>query len=57
VNYQEKFYAAGQDPGRLLQARSGALREGDADLRLIDRPIRPLFVKGFKNEVQVVAPS
>ncbi len=41
-------------PGRLLQARGPSLREGDPGLRLIDRPIRPLFVGGWRNDTQVV---
>src|SRR5207244_4860830 len=39
---------------RLFQARGTADREGDAGLRLIDRPIRPLFVDGWRNETQVI---
>lgn len=55
VNYQEKTYAAGHIPGGFFR-REG--RPGEKEVltsRLIDRPIRPLFPKGFKNEVQVVA--
>ena len=55
VNYQEKAYAAGKVPGGYFK-REG--RPGEKETlvsRLIDRPIRPLFVKGFKNETQVIA--
>ena len=54
VNYQEKYYAAGRIPGGYPK-REGAPSERETLLsRLIDRPIRPLFVEGFKNEVQVI---
>ena len=55
VNYQDKTYAAGKIPGGFFK-REG--RPGEKEIlvcRLIDRPIRPLFPKGFKNEVQVIA--
>jgi polyribonucleotide nucleotidyltransferase len=55
VNYQEKTYSAGKIPGGLFK-REG--RPGEKEVlvcRLIDRPIRPLFPKGFKNEVQIIA--
>ncbi len=55
VNYQEKTYAAGKIPGGFFK-REG--RPGEKEVlvcRLIDRPIRPLFPKGFKNEVQIIA--
>ena len=55
INYQERMYAAGRIPGGFLR-REG--RPGDRETltaRLIDRPLRPLFPKGFRNEVQVVA--
>ncbi|MEW9796764.1 polyribonucleotide nucleotidyltransferase [Alteromonas sp. CYL-A6] len=55
VNYQEKSYAAGKIPGGFFK-REGRPSEGETLIaRLIDRPIRPLFPEGFKNEVQVVA--
>ncbi len=55
VNYQEKTYAAGKIPGGFFK-REGRPSEGETLIaRLIDRPIRPLFPEGFKNEVQVVA--
>jgi polyribonucleotide nucleotidyltransferase len=55
VNYQEKTYAAGKIPGGFFK-REG--RPGEKEVltcRLIDRPVRPLFPKGFKNEVQIIA--
>ena len=55
VNYQERFYAGGRIPGGFFK-REGRPTEGETlTSRLIDRPIRPLFPKGFLNEVQVVA--
>lgn len=54
VNYMEKFYAGGRIPGG-FKKREGQPGERETLVsRLIDRPIRPLFPKGFKNEVQVV---
>jgi len=55
VNYQEKTYAAGKIPGGFFK-REGRPSEKETLLsRLIDRPIRPLFPKGFMHEVQVIA--
>ena len=55
VNYQERTYAAGRIPGSFFK-REGRPSEGETlTSRLIDRPIRPLFPAGFKNEVQVIA--
>src|SRR5487761_2540355 len=55
VNYQEKAFAAGKIPGGFFK-REGRPSEAETlKSRLIDRPIRPLFPEGFKNEVQVVA--
>jgi len=54
VNYQEKFYAAGKIPGSFPAGEGAPSQKETLTSRLIDRPIRPLFVKGFKNEVQVV---
>ncbi len=55
VNYQERTYAAGKIPGGFFK-REGRPSEGETlTSRLIDRPIRPLFPDGFKNEVQVIA--
>lgn len=54
VNYQEKTYAAGKIPGGFFK-REGRPSENETLVsRLIDRPIRPLFVEGYKNETQVV---
>ncbi|QJC32160.1 polyribonucleotide nucleotidyltransferase [Enterobacteriaceae endosymbiont of Donacia versicolorea] len=55
VYYQEKSYAAGRIPGNFFR-REGRPSEGEILIsRLIDRPIRPLFKKGFLNEVQIIA--
>jgi polyribonucleotide nucleotidyltransferase len=54
VNYQEKFYAAGKIPGSFPRREGAPSQKETLTSRLIDRPIRPLFAKGFKNEVQVV---
>ena len=54
VNYQEKTYAAGKIPGGFFKREGRSSEKETVVSRLIDRPIRPLFVKGFKNEVQVV---
>ncbi|HEK0729212.1 TPA: polyribonucleotide nucleotidyltransferase [Proteus mirabilis] len=55
VNYQERSYAAGRIPGSFFR-REGRPGEGETLIaRLIDRPLRPLFPKGFLNEIQVVA--
>ena len=55
VNYQEKAFAAGKIPGGFFK-REGRPSENETLVsRLIDRPIRPLFPDGFRNEVQVVA--
>lgn len=54
VNYQEKTYAAGKIPGGFFK-REGRPSENETLIaRLIDRPIRPLFPEGFKNEVQII---
>ena len=54
VNYQERTYAAGKIPGGFFK-REGRPSESETLVcRLIDRPIRPLFPKGFKNEVQII---
>ena len=54
VNYQEKIYAAGKIPGGFPRREGAPSQKETLVSRLIDRPIRPLFVKGFKNEMQVV---
>jgi polyribonucleotide nucleotidyltransferase len=55
VNYQEKFYAAGRIPGGFFKREGRPTEKEVLTCRLIDRPIRPLFPKGFMNEVQVIA--
>ncbi len=55
VHYQEKTYAAGKIPGGFFKREARPSEKETLTSRLIDRPIRPLFVDGFKNEVQVIA--
>ncbi|MAS41969.1 MAG: polyribonucleotide nucleotidyltransferase [Rhodobacteraceae bacterium] len=54
VHYQEKYYAAGKIPGGFFKREARPTEKETLTSRLIDRPIRPLFVPGFKNETQVV---
>jgi len=54
VNYQEKTYAAGRIPGGFFKREGRPSEKETLTSRLIDRPIRPLFPKGFMNEVQVI---
>ncbi|PLX35019.1 MAG: polyribonucleotide nucleotidyltransferase [Hyphomicrobiales bacterium] len=54
VHYQEKFYAAGKIPGGYLKREARPSDKETLTSRLIDRPIRPLFAKGFNNETQVI---
>tara|TARA_E500000178_G_scaffold313842_2_gene331656 strand:- start:84097 stop:86103 length:2007 start_codon:yes stop_codon:yes gene_type:complete len=54
VHYQEKAYAAGKIPGGFFKREGRPTEKETLTSRLIDRPIRPLFPQGFKNEVQVV---
>lgn len=54
VLYQEKMYAAGKIPGGFLRREGRPSEHATLTARLIDRPIRPLFAEGFRNEVQVV---
>ncbi|MEZ6000029.1 polyribonucleotide nucleotidyltransferase [Hyphomonas sp.] len=54
VNYQEKYYASGRIPGGYFKREGRPTEKETLTSRLIDRPIRPLFVSGFKHEVQVV---
>jgi len=54
VNYQEKSFAAGKIPGGFFKREGRPSEKETLVSRLIDRPIRPLFVKGFLNEVQVI---
>ncbi|RFF31242.1 polyribonucleotide nucleotidyltransferase [Wenzhouxiangella sediminis] len=55
VNYQEKFYSAGRIPGGFFKREGRPTEKETLTSRLIDRPIRPLFPKGFLNETQVIA--
>ncbi len=55
VNYQERFYAGGRIPGGFFKREGRPTEKETLTSRLIDRPIRPLFPKGFLNEVQVIA--
>ncbi|WP_375573546.1 polyribonucleotide nucleotidyltransferase [Seohaeicola saemankumensis] len=54
VHYQEKYYAAGKVPGGFFKREARPTEKETLTARLIDRPIRPLFVEGFKNEVLVM---
>ena len=54
VHYQEKYYAAGKIPGGFFKREARPSEAETLTARLIDRPIRPLFVDGFKNEVLVM---
>ncbi len=55
INYQEKNYAAGKIPGGFFKREGRPTERETLICRLIDRPLRPLFPKGFMNEVQVIA--
>ncbi len=55
VNYQERTYAAGKIPGGFFKREGRPNEKETLTSRLIDRPIRPLFPEGFKNETQIVA--
>ncbi|MGO3126812.1 MAG: polyribonucleotide nucleotidyltransferase [Luteimonas sp.] len=55
VDYQEKFYAGGRIPGGFFKREGRATEKETLTSRLIDRPIRPLFPDGFRNEVQIIA--
>jgi polyribonucleotide nucleotidyltransferase len=55
VNYQERTYAAGKIPGGFFKREGRPSEKETLTSRLIDRPLRPLFPKGFLNEVQVIA--
>ncbi|MEM7644446.1 MAG: polyribonucleotide nucleotidyltransferase, partial [Pseudomonadota bacterium] len=54
VHYNEKYYAAGKVPGGFFKREARPTEKETLTSRLIDRPIRPLFVDGFKNEVLVI---
>ncbi|MCB1566517.1 MAG: polyribonucleotide nucleotidyltransferase, partial [Xanthomonadales bacterium] len=55
VDYQEKFYAGGRIPGGFFKREGRPTEKETLISRLIDRPIRPLFPEGYRNEVQVIA--
>ena len=55
VDFEERLYAAGKIPGSFPRREGRPSEEGILTARLTDRPIRPLFPKGFKNDVQIVA--
>ncbi|QDK71823.1 polyribonucleotide nucleotidyltransferase [Lactococcus protaetiae] len=54
VNYEEKMYAAGKFPGGFNKREARPSTDATLTARLIDRPIRPMFAEGFRNEVQVI---
>jgi len=54
VNYEEKMYAAGKYPGGFNKREGRPSMDATLTARLIDRPIRPMFAEGFRNEVQVI---
>ncbi len=54
VNYQEKYYAAGKIPGGYFKREGRPTEKETLVSRLIDRPIRPLFAKGFRNDTQII---
>ena len=55
VEFEERMYAAGKIPGGFIKREGRASEKATLSARLIDRPIRPLFPEGFRNDVQVVA--
>lgn len=55
VNYEERLYAAGKIPGGFIKREGRPSDNAILTCRLIDRPIRPLFPEGFRNEVQVIS--
>src|SRR5699024_1166650 len=55
VNYEEKLYAVGKIPGGFIKREGRPSEKAILSSRLIDRPIRPLFPDGFRNEVQVIS--
>lgn len=52
VNYEEKMYAAGKFPGGFMKREGRPSTDATLTARLIDRPIRPMFAEGFRNEVK-----
>ena len=55
VNYEERLYAVGKIPGGFIKREGRPSEKAVLASRLIDRPIRPLFADGFRNEVQVIS--
>ena len=55
INYQEKLYSVGKIPGGFIKREGKPTDQATLASRLIDRPIRPLFAEGFRNEVQVIS--
>src|SRR5918998_4218683 len=55
VNYQERYFAAGRIPGGFFKREGRPTEKDTLTSRLIDRPIRPLFPEGYKNDTQVIA--
>ena len=54
VNYQEKLYSVGKIPGGFIKREGRPSENATLAARMIDRPMRPLFPDGFKNEVQII---
>ncbi|HLS07172.1 MAG TPA: polyribonucleotide nucleotidyltransferase, partial [Bacillota bacterium] len=55
VNYEERLYAVGKIPGGFIKREGRPSEKAILASRLIDRPIRPLFPEGFRNEVQIIS--
>src|SRR5699024_10839906 len=55
VNYEERLYAVGKIPGGFIKREGRTSGQAILSSRLIDRPIRPLFPEGYRNEVQVIS--
>ncbi|HUW11622.1 MAG TPA: polyribonucleotide nucleotidyltransferase, partial [Anaerolineae bacterium] len=54
VDYEERLYAAGRIPGSFFRREGRPSEEGILLVRLVDRPLRPLFPKGYRNDVQII---
>ena len=55
VDYEEKMYAVGKIPGGFIKREGRPSEKATLTARLIDRPLRPLFPEGYRNDVQIVA--
>ena len=55
VDYQERTYAAGKIPGGFFKREGRPTEKEILTSRLVDRPLRPLFPKGFRNDIQIIA--